>query len=36
MRVVIDSSQLFSVVVSGAKSKVFDIIKKYNLELFTP
>ncbi len=36
MKLVIDSSELFSVVVSGANSKVFNIIEKYNLELFTP
>jgi len=36
MRVVIDSSELFSVVISGAGSKAFEIIEKYNLQLFTP
>lgn len=36
MRIVVDSSQLFTVVISGGGSKVFSIIEKYDLELFTP
>jgi len=36
MKLVVDSNVLFSIVVSGRKSKAFQIIEKADLTLFTP
>ncbi len=36
MHLVVDSNILFSIIISGEKSKAFKVIKKYSVDLFFP